>query len=51
VALDLPREFRKHFEDGDAKADIPDLFGVGLMSDGDQTASPSSADFAGFTLE
>jgi hypothetical protein len=51
VALDLPTEFRKHFEGGDPKADVPDLFGVGLMSDGDQTASPSSADFAAFALE
>jgi hypothetical protein len=51
VALDLPAEFRKHFEDGDPKAEVPDLFGVGLMSDGDQTASPSSADFAEFALE
>ena len=51
VVLDLPAEFRKHFEAGDAKAEVPDLFGVGLMSDGDQTASPSSADFAEFALE
>ena len=51
VALDLPAEFRRHFEGGDPKADVPDLFGVGLMSDGDQTASPSSADFGEFSLE
>jgi len=51
VELDLPAEFRRHFEDGDANAEVPDLFGVGLMSDGDQTGSPSSADFADFTLE
>jgi hypothetical protein len=51
VELDLPTEFRRHFEGGDAKAAVPDLFGVGLMSDGDQTGSPSSADFADFTLE
>jgi hypothetical protein len=51
VALDLPAEFRKHFEDGDAKAEVPDLFGIVLMSDGDQTASSSSADFADFVLE
>jgi hypothetical protein len=37
--------------DGDANADVPDLFGIGLMSDGDQTDSVSSADFAEFTLE
>jgi hypothetical protein len=51
VALDLRAEFRKHFEDGDVNADVPDLFGIGLMSDGDQTQSVSSADFAEFTLE
>jgi hypothetical protein len=51
VELDLRAEFRKHFEDGDAKADVPDFFGIGLMSDGDQTASVSSADFAEFKLQ
>jgi hypothetical protein len=51
VELDLPGEFRRHFEGGDASAQVPDLFGVGLMSDGDQTGSPSSADFADFVFE
>jgi Protein of unknown function (DUF3047) len=51
VDLDLRAEFRKHFEGGDPKADVPDFFGVGLMSDGDQTKSVSSADFADFALE
>lgn len=51
VDLDLRAEFQKHFEGGDAAADVPDLFGIGLMSDGDQTASVSSADFADFTLQ
>jgi hypothetical protein len=51
VSLDLRAEFRKHFEGGDASAEVPDLFGIGLMSDGDQTGSVSSADFADFTLE
>lgn len=50
VELDLRAEFRKHFEGGDPKAQVPELFGIGLMSDGDQTNSPSSADFAEFTL-
>ncbi len=48
--LDLRAEFRKHFEDGDASADVPDLAGIGIMSDGDQTQSESAADFANFTL-
>jgi hypothetical protein len=51
VKLDLQAEFRKHFEDGDPNASVPDLFGIGLMSDGDQTESVSSADFGEFTLE
>jgi hypothetical protein len=50
VELDLRREFRKHFEDGNPEAEVPDLFGIGLMSDGDQTKSPSSADFADFII-
>lgn len=50
VSLDLPAEFRKHFEDGDATAEVPDFFGIGLMSDGDQTRSVSSADFSDFIL-
>jgi hypothetical protein len=48
--IDLKAEFRKHFEDGDQNADVPDLLGVGLMSDGDQTQSNSSADYASFVI-
>jgi len=43
-------EFRNHFEDGDATASVPDLVGVGIMSDGDQTNSPSEADYADFVM-
>jgi hypothetical protein len=50
VDLDLRAEFRRHFADGDEKASVPDFVGVGLMSDGDQTESESSADFGTFTL-
>lgn len=50
VEVDLAREFRNHFEGGDPKADVPAFFGVGIMSDGDQTKSESSADFADFVL-
>ena len=48
--IDPSAEFRAHFEGGDPKADVPDLLGVGLMSDGDQTNSISAADYAGFVL-
>jgi hypothetical protein len=48
--IDLDTEFRKHFTDGDAKAEVPDFMGVGLMTDGDQTHSISVADYADFYL-
>ena len=48
--IDPSAEFRKHFEGGNPTADVPDFLGIGLMSDGDQTNSISSADYAGFTL-
>jgi hypothetical protein len=48
--VDLVTEFRRHFEGGDPHAAIPDFVGIGLMSDGDQTHSESSADFGEFTL-
>lgn len=49
--IDLKAEFRKHFEKGDATASVPDFLGVGIMSDGDQTHSASSADYADFVVE
>jgi hypothetical protein len=48
--IDLAAEFRAHFEQGRAGADVPAFVGIGLMSDGDQTKSDSSADFADFVL-
>ena len=48
--IDLASEFRKHFADGDARADVPDFVGIGIMSDGDQTRSESSADYGTFTV-
>ena len=50
VEIDVAREFRQHFEDGDANASVAPFVGIGLMTDGDQTASESSADFGTFTL-
>jgi hypothetical protein len=49
--IDLRAEYRRHFADGAADADVPDFAGVGIMSDGDQTHSDSSADYAGFSLD
>ena len=51
VSIDLAAEYRNHFESGDAKAEVPDFVGIGLMSDGDNTKSESSADFGTFTVE
>jgi hypothetical protein len=49
--VDLQAEFRNHFEDGRANADVPPFMGIGLMVDGDATHSESAADFADFVLE
>jgi hypothetical protein len=48
--VDLRREFRNHFEGGKADADVPDFLGIAIMTDGDQTRSPSAADYGGFVL-
>jgi hypothetical protein len=49
-SIDLPAEYRKHFEDGKADAPVPDFVGVGLLTDGDQTRSDSAADYAGVVV-
>jgi hypothetical protein len=43
-------EFRNHFENGNPRASVPKLVGIGIMVDGDQTQSVSEADFGDFTL-
>ncbi len=48
--IDLRARFREHFAEGDPQAAVPDFVGIGLMSDGDQTESPSSADYGSFEL-
>jgi hypothetical protein len=50
VTISPDVEFRNHFEDGNAAADVPDLVGIGIMSDGDQTHSVSEADYADFVI-
>jgi hypothetical protein len=49
-SIDLAREFRKHFEDGDPDADIPSLIGIAVMTDGDQTKTESTGDYADFVF-
>ncbi|MDP9151738.1 MAG: DUF3047 domain-containing protein, partial [Myxococcota bacterium] len=48
--IDLPAQFRQHFEGGRADAAMPDFLGLGIMTDGDQTRSESAADYAQFAL-
>jgi hypothetical protein len=48
--IDPTAEFREHFRDGDPKGHVPDLVGIGLMTDGDATKSESSADYGAFEL-
>lgn len=49
-SIDLAREFRAHFEDGDPRADVPDLVGIAVMTDGDQTKTESTGDYADFVF-
>jgi hypothetical protein len=44
--IDLAAEYQRHFGD----SDVPDLEGLGIMTDGDQTRSESAADYGTFTF-
>ncbi len=46
--IDPKMEFVRHF--GGTLDEVPDLVGIGLMTDGDQTRSRSEADYADFTV-
>ena len=48
--VDPDAEFRKQFEGGDQGAEVPDLIGVNLLSDGHETRSVSGADYTAFAL-
>jgi hypothetical protein len=50
VRIDPDTEFRNHFENGDRNADVPNLVGIGIMTDGDQTRSASAGDYSGFLI-
>jgi hypothetical protein len=41
---------RAHFAAGDPNAEVPDLIGFAVLTDGDETHSASSADFGSFVL-
>ena len=49
-SIDLVREFRAHFGEGDEHAEVPPLMGLGVMTDGDQTKTESTGDYADFVL-
>jgi hypothetical protein len=48
--VNVRQAFRDHFADGDPEAPVPDLVGVAVMTDGDQTHSESGAEWADFEL-
>lgn len=50
VEIDLATHFRHHFAHDDQSAEVPDLVGIAIMTDGDQTNSESAADYGTFTL-
>jgi Protein of unknown function (DUF3047) len=48
--IDPAALFRAHFEGGNPAAEVPELQGIGILTDGDQTRTVSAADYAGFVL-
>ena len=48
--IDPAALFRAHFEGNNPAAEVPELQGVGILTDGDQTRTVSAADYAGFVL-
>lgn len=48
--VDVRRAFIDHFAGGDPDADVPELVGIGVMTDGDQTHSESGAEWSAFEL-
>jgi len=48
--IDPDALFRQHFEGGNPRAEVPELQGIGILTDGDQTHSVSAADYAGFVF-
>jgi hypothetical protein len=49
--VDVRGAFIDHFAGGDPNAEVPELVGIGVMTDGDQTRSESGADWTGFELQ
>jgi hypothetical protein len=49
--IDPRLEFLKHFQPDGSLEDVPDLVGIGIMTDGDQTQSAAEADYTQFTVK
>jgi hypothetical protein len=49
-SIDPRAEFLRHFEPNGTFSDVPDLVGIGLMTDGDQTKSHAEADYGFFVV-
>jgi hypothetical protein len=49
-SVDVEAEFRAHFAGGDPRAEVPELMGIAVLTDGDDTRSGASADYASFVL-
>ena len=48
--IDPAALFRAHFEGGNPHAAVPELQGIGVLTDGDQTHTTAGADYGGFVL-
>jgi hypothetical protein len=48
--IDPDALFRAHFEGGNPHAEVPELQGIGILTDGDQTHSVAAADYADFVF-
>jgi len=49
-SIDPRAEFLRHFEPTGNPSDVPDLVGLGVMTDGDQTNSVGEADYGFFVV-
>jgi Protein of unknown function (DUF3047) len=48
--IDPSALYRAHFEGGNPNAEVPELQGIGILTDGDQTHTVAAADFGGIVL-
>ena len=48
--IDLSAAYLQHYEPKNPRASVPDLVGVAILTDGDQTRSAALSDYADFTV-